>query len=123
MARYYDDDLKLFLVEALKKVDYLSELDEVTLCHLAFKCKGEIIEKDCMLYSAGDHEDCEASPEEQQKMLKRHELAIIFDGKVELFTKMDGGKDFSIEYLPRGSVLNAHNLLPKRNFAVNARCV
>lgn len=55
-------------------------------------------------------------------MLKTDELAIIFDGKIELFTKMDVGTEFSLEVLPRGSILNAHNMLARRNFTVNARC-
>ena len=35
---------------------------------------------------------------------------------------MDAGSEFSIEVLPRGSILNAHNMLSKRSFTVNARC-
>jgi len=64
VVRYYDDDLKLFLVEALRKIDYLSELDEETLCHLAFLCKGEIIEKDLMLFSIADEQDLETQDEQ-----------------------------------------------------------
>ncbi len=32
----YDDELKLFLVKALRQIDYLQEVDEEILIHLAF---------------------------------------------------------------------------------------
>ena len=49
------------------------------------------------------------------------ELVIIFDGGVELFMTMDASLDLSIEILPTGSVLNAHNMLADRKHSINAR--
>ena len=34
---------------------------------------------------------------------------------------MDAGTEFSLEKLPAGSILNAHNMLAKRKHSTNAR--
>ena len=50
MIRFYDDDLKLYLVEALRKIDYLSSLDDEILAHLAYSFEGEKAEIDSILF-------------------------------------------------------------------------
>ena len=70
MAVYYDDEMKLFLMKALRKVDYLADLNDEILTNLAFSCSGEIKEKGSLIY------DMELDPKKQI----RDEMLIIFDG-------------------------------------------
>ena len=111
IVRVYDDDLKLFLMHALRRVDYLSDLKDEILCQLAYLCVGDIKEKGSVLYNMDDEED---------KQVK-DELIIIFDGAVELYLMMDAGTEFQLETLMTGSVINAHNMLVQRKHSVNVR--
>ena len=49
------------------------------------------------------------------------ELVIIFDGHIELYTVMDNGTEFTIEHLSKGSVINAHSFLVRRQMPISAR--
>lgn len=51
IVNVYDDDLKLFLLETLCKVDYLANVSKEILVNLAYVCNAEIKEKGSMLYS------------------------------------------------------------------------
>lgn len=48
-------------------------------------------------------------------------MVIIFDGTVELYTHMDTGTEFSIEYLSKGSIINANTFIISRNMPISAR--
>ena len=111
IVNIYDDDLKLFLTATLRKIDYLADVDEEIIVQLAYMCCPEIKEKGSMLYSM------EEDPDEQIN----DEIIIVFDGSIELFLTMDTGTDFSLENLPTGSILNAHNCLAKRKHSINSR--
>ena len=50
VIKIYDDDLKLFLVASLRKIDYLSRVSEDILVQLAYSCSGEIREKGSKLF-------------------------------------------------------------------------
>ena len=90
----YDDDLKVFLMEAFNKnIDYLRNLPEEILAHLAFCMEAEKLE-------ANEHVF------EQDENFEK--FVIIFDGVVELYTDMDKDTEFPIEKLSYGSVINAH---------------
>lgn len=107
----YDDDLKLFLMEALRRVPYLSKCRDQLLSEIAFSLKTNIREKGSILYRADEDE------EEQVK----DEMVIIFDGQMEVYTIMDAGNEFSFEILPPGSVINSTNMLAERKHVVNYR--
>lgn len=111
MIRYYDDDLKLFLVEALRKIDYMSHLQDEILAHLAYTFAGEKVEKDSFLFS----------PDVEDNLLKNDEMAIIFEGQVEIYLELDSGQKFTIDYLSRGSVINPHAMLTERPYHICAR--
>jgi len=113
IVKTYDDDLKLFLMNALKRVDYLKDVSDEILVHLAYSCVPEIKEKG--VYLRNVQED----PEQQIN----DELVIIFDGMIELFVTMDSDIELQIELLPTGSVINAHNMLSNRRHVVNARFI
>lgn len=38
VVKIYDDDLKLFLISCLKKIDYLAEVPQEILCQIAYSC-------------------------------------------------------------------------------------
>ncbi len=111
IIRHYDDDLKLFLVAALKRIDYLADCSDDILVQLAYNCVPEIKEEGAILM------DMNANIENQIT----DELVIIFDGGVELFMTMDASTDLTIERLPTGSIINAHNMLADRKNNINAR--
>lgn len=113
IVKTYDDDLKIFLVESLKKVDFLADANDEILVNLAYLCNAEIREKGSVLFNMDEdvHDQI------------RDELIIIFDGQIELYLTMDAGTDFSLEILNTGSILNPHNMLAKRKHSTNARFV
>ena len=47
----YDDEIKLFLVKALRQVEYLKEVDEEILIHLAFMMNSKKHKKGDYLYT------------------------------------------------------------------------
>ena len=58
IVNVYDDDLKLFLLETLQKVDYLQNVSKEILTNIAYVCNAEIKEKGSMLFNYDeDYED------------------------------------------------------------------
>jgi len=51
IVKIYDDDLKLFLTNALRKIDYLANVPDEILVQLAYVCNFEIKEKGSVLYN------------------------------------------------------------------------
>ena len=41
-------------------------------------------------------------------------MIIIYEGELCITTEVDSGQEFVIEYLGKGTVINAHNFLSKR---------
>ena len=111
IVNVYDDDIKLFLLETLSKVDYLSKVKKEILVNIAYVCNAETKEKGSILYNMDEEVD------EQIK----DEMIIIFDGQIELYMIMDIGTELMIEILPAGSILNPHNMLAQRKHSINAR--
>ena len=54
--RNYDDELRIFLANCLKKVDYLSDLDDVILTHLAMYMVADSCDKDGVMFKAKEKE-------------------------------------------------------------------
>lgn len=111
VVKIYDDDLKIFLVTQLRKIDYLKDVDQEILVELAYNCNAEIKEKGSVLYNMDDDVEMQITDE----------IIIVFDGSIELFVMMDAGTEFSLEILPTGSILNPHNMLARRKHSVNSR--
>ena len=111
IIKTYDDDLKLFLMNALKRVDYLKDATDDILVQLAYCCVPDIKEKGVHL------QNVQEDPEQQIN----DEMVIIFDGMIELYVTMDTDVELQIELLPAGSVISAHNMLTNRRHNVNAR--
>ena len=70
IVNIYDDDLKLFLVASLRKIDYLANVPEEILIQLAYNCEPEIKEKGSMLYNMDEDPD----------YMVNDEIIIMFDG-------------------------------------------
>ena len=99
----YDDDLKMFLVTTLSKIDYLKEIalnEPNIIVHLAYSMEANILTKEEHLFEAD-----QAGVDE---------LVIIFDGMIEVYTEMDNKTEFCIDHLPKGSILNANSFLVNR---------
>ena len=83
----YDDELKLFLYESLKSVDYLAPLARSSpqiLTHLGFCMEARLQE-------AGEHLFKESDS------MGSDEFIIVYSGLIEIYTIMDDGTEFSIE--------------------------
>ena len=111
IVKTYDDDVRIFLIECLRRVDYLKNCDEEILVHLAYNFKPETREKGAFLYRCDEEEDLQI----------RNEMIIVFEGVIEIVTDMDAGTEFAIELLTTGSILNPHNFLVDRKHIVNYR--
>ena len=107
----YDDDIKLFLMKTLRKIDYLKDATPEILLSLAFSCNTEIREKGSVLFN---------SEKEYADQIK-DEMIIVFDGNVMLYMNMDAGTEFEFVRLTAGSIINPHNILSQRKHVVNAR--
>ena len=107
ILRTYDDDLKVFLMEAFNHIDYLHDLPNEILLHIAFSMEARKMEKDEIVFLEEDNYE---------------NMLIILDGCLELYTHMDSGTEFPIEYLSSGSVINAHQFMIDRKALVSVRC-
>ena len=112
---HYDDDLKIFLIESLKRIKYLRNVDNNILVDIAYNMApyGKITEKGHILYKSDEDEETQV----------KDEMIIVFDGSIELFTVMDVGSEFPIEVLPTGSIINPNNFLCNRKHSVSYRCL
>ena len=108
ILKTYDDDLKVFLMRAFEHIDYLRNLPEEILAHLAFCMEAEKLEANEHVFEQDENYE---------------KFVIIFDGIVELYTDMDKDTEFPIEKLTYGSVINAHQFLIDRKTVVSARCL
>jgi CRP-like cAMP-binding protein len=111
IVKLYDDDLKLFLIASLRKVDYMKNAGQEVLTNLAYVCRAEIKEKGALLYSMDEDIDDQINDE----------LIIVFNGAIELYLVMDAGTEFQLEVLSTGSILNPHNMLSFRKHSSNSR--
>ena len=107
ILRTYDDDLKVFLMKTFEHIDYFKDLEKKVLVHLAFCMESEKLEANDIVFLAED---------DYPKMI------IILDGCLELYTEMDSGTHYPIEYLNSGSVINAHQFMINRKSTISCRC-
>jgi CRP-like cAMP-binding protein len=87
----YKDGVRLFLMEALRKISYLKDGSERLLSSIAYSMKPEWLESGTKLFADGDLSKC---------------LFVIHFGCVEIQTNVDNSLNFCIEKLQRGSVIN-----------------
>lgn len=109
----YDDELRIFLVTCLKQIDYLAKQPEEALVHLSMTMVAMLIEKDAYLYNA---DDCFVKQ-------KTDKLVIIYSGKLVYQVRVDNKTDINLDFIEKGSILDAHNFLVSRPAAVSVKCL
>jgi len=103
----YDDSLRLFLMQALRRVDYFEDAPDDMMTDIAFNMKSESLEKGSTIFNIEDISTV---------------LIVVFTGLVEIISLMDNGTEFPIERLGRGSVINPHSFLIEDKLDAIARC-
>ena len=103
----YDDQLKIFLMTALRDIDYLADIDEETIQAIALSMKFDWLEPGIVIYEPGDIQMC---------------MSIIQTGQVELTTVMDSDEKIVLERLGRGAILGAYTFLVEDQNYVTASC-
>jgi len=107
----YDDDLQVFLLQSFSAVDYLRVLQDneqkQILMNVAFCMEAEKLETDDLIFLTEDN---------------YNKMIIVLDGCLELYTEMDNGTHYPIEFLGSGSVINAHQFMVDRKSTVSCRC-
>lgn len=108
----YDDEIRIFLVSCLRKISYLKNCREDILTHLAISMVASNADRGSYLHKAKD-----TTKEATQKM------TIIYEGKCAITTKFDSGPETVIEYVSKGTIINAHNFLSDRVSETSTKCL
>jgi len=101
----YADELRCFLVRALRQIDYLTNLDDAILVQIAMSMVVDVTDKNQVLI------DLQNSADDDSKKMEPDEMYLIYHGTFEIYTNLDEGTHLPIEYLSKGAVLNSHNFL------------
>jgi len=106
ILRNYDDELRIFLVSCLRQIDYLSDskIETAAIEHIAMHLIANDKEKGKLLID----KNAEETRFQQESMI------IIYDGQLCITTEVDQGHEFVVEYIGKGTVINAHNFLSNR---------
>ena len=114
IMRKYDDELKVFLVSCLQKVDYLAsdKIEKTALQHIAMHLVAAQQDKGLHLIDTA-----------RQGRFEQESMFIIYDGKLAITTEVDIGHEFVVEYIGKGTIINAHNFLSGRRLLNNIKCL
>ena len=113
IMKSYDDELRIFLVTCLRNISYLKNLPEENLVHISMLCIAQQSDKDSLLYSSN----------KLSGKSEIGELVIIFEGQIAVTTQVDGNTELVLDYVGKGTVLNASNFLSLRSSAINYKCL
>ena len=108
----YDDEVKIFLISCLRKIDYLQNCKDDVLAHIAISMVANQCDRGNFLHST--------TPQSRQY---DQMLIIIFRGNLAITTSFDGGPEMIIEYISKGAIINAHNFLANRSTVYNTKCL
>ena len=103
----YDDPVKLFLEEYLKKVPFLEQMNEDTFHEVLFNFKQDTFDKGATIFKVG---------EEATSMF------VVKSGIIEVTVKIEGS-EIAIERLYRGSIINHNAFLIADYVDVSGRCL
>ena len=93
----YDDEIRMFLVSCLRKIDYLKNIKDEILTHLAISMVANQCDRGNYIHSSTDPQ----SKQYDQQMI------IIFKGNLAITHSFDGGPEMVIEYISKGTIMNA----------------
>ena len=51
------------------------------------------------------------------------QLIIVYQGRLAITAEFDGGPEMVIEYVSKGTIINAHNFLSERPSLTNTKCL
>jgi len=107
--RMYDDPLKVFLEISLNQINFFKDLSKDVKNEWIFNMKQKQLEKDSYLYKLDTYSS---------------EMYVIQSGMVEVSHELKTLKDkeFIIERLYRGSIVNHNSFLLNDGIDTNAKC-
>jgi len=101
----YVDEQKKWLIETLRELPFFVDIEEWTLHRIVYQMKRRILDKGTLLYKA------------QEEV---NHFRIVQDGIIDVFTFFEG-KEFIIERLMRGSLMNHRSFFLEEHAVVFAR--
>lgn len=104
---YYDDPLKVFLECSLNYIDYFMKFPKTVKNEWIYQMK---------------HRNYEAGKFLCKKDDRSKEMYIIQSGQVDIVAKMTNGKEFIVEKLYRGSIINHNSFLMDDAIDTNTVC-
>jgi CRP-like cAMP-binding protein len=113
IMKSYDDELRIFLVSCLREIDYLANVPEEVLVHMSMTMVAMQADKDSFLYNANDSFGRSMADS----------LTIIFEGKLVYSVTIDAGTELFIEFIEKGTVLDAHTFLAQQSSSVSVKCL
>lgn len=110
----YDDDLQIFLMTCLRKIDYFqqSKVSETELTHIARHMLAQQADKDELLLDS-----------KNVSMDMKEQMLIIYEGTLCISMKLEADQELVFDYVSKGTVINAHNYLSKRDPEVDIKCL
>jgi CRP-like cAMP-binding protein len=102
---YYDDDLKLFKEQTMRRIPYFKEITEDSLQAMIFELKTSNHEKGFMIFN-------------EESLVNK--IVIVQNGLVDIETVVDNNI-FVIQSLPRGSIMNYRKFMQNTKFRIQAR--
>ena len=103
----YDDPIKLFLEEQLRKIPYLERVAKDTFYDVMFNFKQETCDKGTYIFKEGQ---------------TSNGLFLVKSGIIEILVKVEG-YELAIERLFRGSIINHNAFLIGDVCDISARCI
>jgi len=103
----YDDPIKLFLEEHLKRIPYLQKVEQDTLHDVMFNFRQDTTDKGTYIFREGE---------------TSNGVFIVKSGIVEILVRVEG-YELAVERLYRGSIINHNAFLIGDICDISARCI
>jgi CRP-like cAMP-binding protein len=103
----YDDPIKLFLEENLRRIPYFQQLQKDTFHDVMFNFRQDTTDKGTYIFKEGE---------------TSNGLFIVKSGIVEILVRVEG-YELAIERLYRGSIINHNAFLIGDICDISARCI
>ena len=82
------------------------------MTHIAISMVASNADRGSYLHTAND-----------QKVESTQKMSIIYEGKLAITAEFDGGPETVIEYVSKGTIINAHNFLSERVSVTSTKCL
>jgi len=108
VSTYYTDELRIFLVDALRQIDYLQGLSDEIIINIAFAMEVDYKESGALIIN-------KAEPQDQSV----DEMLIVYEGCLQAYTIVEESEEITFDYLGKGSVLRPNHFLAYRTSDFN----